>query len=622
MGKAIRGIKKVYYNYPKLTLFITMLIISALPILWLKSPIFTDETGTIGSVAFLSGYDWSVLISGNGNYYKCGQALLYYPVFLLFHSPEAIYKGILFLNAVLISCIPILAYMILNKFLNHKNSNELFLMSLIIGVMPAILLNSKYCWAESILSLLPWLIAYILLKLSYINITEVQKKNYSMGLAVFSVYAFMSHQRGIVIVIATLMMVLFMRFYLRKDMINYRYFLVTLFGMLMLDHFIGVYFENALFGIDGVKANTIGTSLDLEYLFKIFTYPGMSVLMKEIIGWLFAFFVSTYGLGTIALVIIIFFVIEVTRKRFDFQRIGDKKSILLVFSILIFIGSFVLGILFFYKAAYLYYNEMLVTRADRMIYTRYMDSTHGLICLVGLLGLYRYKKAIINKVSCALFLCVLIVSSLYILPKLDNKVLWTHTISYLQFVDMNHVSLGLGVSENLSCDIGYIMVDNLSVVLLITSIIALVVLIIIIKTKRSKASLIIILCVYLLGYVGNLKKFTIPISQYYYSLVQDIEMYIDYIALDSDFKDLYVDEDIIREAIQFHFPKFNVYTARNEGELPANMLVISTRNSNETPVYDTDFHYFTNVNAKESLQVYIKGEELNDYLNEKGVETY
>ena len=137
-------------------------IISAVPALFLTAPPVEDCIGTIGTAAYLAGYDFRDFLVAEGFFYKYGQTIWYLPVFLLFNSAEVIYKGMLLINSAIDAFVPVMAYYIGIKICGKKRSNDIIIASILVGCLPEILLNTKYTWAEPVLIIMPWIIICVL----------------------------------------------------------------------------------------------------------------------------------------------------------------------------------------------------------------------------------------------------------------------------------------------------------------------------------------------------------------------------------------------------------------------------------------------------------------------------
>ena len=127
-------------------------------------------------------------------------------------------------------------------------------------------------------------------------------------LAFVTVYAYMTHTRGVVLIIAAFMTVVLISAVYKHKTVNY-FIYVPVSGVLMvIDKFLAAFFKNGVYGIYGTRHGSIDV-IDMETLGKLFTLKGMLIELKLVAGWLFNLFASTMGLviiGFFAALIILF----------------------------------------------------------------------------------------------------------------------------------------------------------------------------------------------------------------------------------------------------------------------------------------------------------------------------
>lgn len=366
-------------------------IISAVPALFLTAPPVEDCIGTIGTAAYLAGYDFRDFLVAEGFFYKYGQTIWYLPVFLLFNSAEVIYKGMLLINSAIDAFVPVMAYYIGIKICGKKRSNDIIIASILVGCLPEILLNTKYTWAEPVLIIMPWIIICVLFR-------AVEGKNKMSGaiLAWGSVYAFMCHQRGIVLVIATLITIFMLRRWTNKKIINLTEYFLNLAIALGVDRCLNGWERKVIYLGVKPKYNTLSNFLHIEIYKKLFSIKGITVVVKTFLGWLFNIAVSGYGVTLIGLAFIFIILIEKCRCYLFCIHNADNSSvsrdehvvfakISTVFCALMFVGSLLLGILFFFETLYGYWYEGEVTRCDHLVFGRYIESVLPMIFFAGML---------------------------------------------------------------------------------------------------------------------------------------------------------------------------------------------------------------------------------------------
>ena len=205
---SIRYIQK----FPVRILYLMAFLITLPPAIFYTAPAFEDGLGTMASAAYLAGYDWSGFLASDGYYYKYGQSLWYLLPFLLIPYAALRYRVMLAVNSALVSLIPVFAWKTARRL--GMEGRDAFAIALLTGFYPPILLYSKYTWAETNLMVLPWIVLFLLLRV-YGKGKEHRIRD-SVLLAATIVYAYMSHQRGMVLILAVVLTLIFLELASRR----------------------------------------------------------------------------------------------------------------------------------------------------------------------------------------------------------------------------------------------------------------------------------------------------------------------------------------------------------------------------------------------------------------------
>ncbi len=369
-------------------LYVLAFFLSAIPALFLSAPFVEDALGTMGAAAFLTGHDWGDFLVDKGFYYKYGQSLFYLPVFFCVHNPVVRYKALLLVNSALMAFVPVLAYRIGERHFALPSSDAAFI-ALISGCMPAALLYGKLTWAEPVLFLIPWGILYMLLELESVRNgagATGRKRLLSALLAWGCAFAFMSHQRGIIVVLATVLFLIIWAVKRKKVLVSWPVFGANLVAALILDRVLDVWLKLYVYQGAELKHNTLSAFLHIEIYRKLFSPLGLKVVARTVLGWLFNSSVSGVGISLLGIVISFACVFGYKKMR---ETFSDKFRILCLVGGILYIGAFLLGMLFFFETLYDYWMGTTVDRCDHLVFGRYLESTLPVMLFAGLYVLER-----------------------------------------------------------------------------------------------------------------------------------------------------------------------------------------------------------------------------------------
>lgn len=389
----------------------------------LTIPLVIDETGTVANTAFMAGDDWSICVQSMGGfYYKYGVSALYLPLYLIFrNNPFFMYKAIMALHMAIISFVPVIAYHICRKHLKVDSKIKSLLLAISGGGISSLWLYSLYSRSDVMLIFLPWLLALILLELADAskNGMKLKRNLLTLALAFVSVYAYMCHSRGIVLLIATVLAVIAATLIYKNTIVNYLIYVPATAVFLIIDKFLSAYIKSGVYGSYGTRHASM-ESFDFEAFMKIFTPEGFIIELKLCIGWMFNLFTSSMGLviiGAMACVVILF--LGLKKKNMLFS-----ENMFSLFALLCLLGTFAMGALFFFPHIYELMIGVELDRADRMIYGRYTVGAVGPICLIALYTLTCKKDQLLKLKSkiCAVGVYVLTLALFItkVSPSLEN----------------------------------------------------------------------------------------------------------------------------------------------------------------------------------------------------------
>lgn len=602
-----------------LLLFVGMLMLTGIPALFLNMGLVVDELGTMANPAFLAGYNWEEAVASSGGYYyKYGQTLLYILPFCLIKDSVILYRTLIFINAICISVTPVIAYMICRKHLLISSEKISAIFAAVSTMLPAVMLNSLYVRADVMLCVLSWVTAYFLLE-CYRAETKKYKIRYSILLAMSAMYNFMCHTRGIVEVIAVVIVIILVRWFKKEKVVHLPAFSVTLLIIFVIDRILTPFFKLAIWGENGVGRATTVETFYWGYLLNMLTVSGIKSLIKMAIGWLFNAFTSTAGLVTIGL-IAAFMIIWLWLKKSE--KISGETGILSLFGLLNFLGCLAMGMLFFFNVVHRYFLGTYKDRGDRIIYDRYLIGAYGILCLLALYELI-WKRDIFNlkaKIVTVLgYLTVLVLFIFGVAPYLNGRsVTMRYFIALNVFTDMKKGAVA-GIFDNLSTSIIQIGIIMFIVFLIIM---------IISMGKRAIGLCGVILLSSLTLYTINYKKIRYDEDAKRFNAIAQIHETINPIKeIADDYEMVYVIEGAVKtKTYQILLKEFKIIDEEFPGiEQIGNMFIISKELPKADVLTPGTYYIFKEFDYDKSDNIIlVKGEELKEKLESMGVvlETY
>lgn len=445
----------------ELLLYLITFLISSIPALFLSAPPVEDALSTMGSAAFIAGFDWRVFLAEDGYFYKYGQAIWYIPVYFLIKNPVVRYKLLLVVNGALDAFIPVIVYRISKK-LSDKGGLKLsetgsFMIALVTGMMPSILLYDKYTWAEPVLMLMPWVIMYLFLAMTECDNSAEKVRLYSVLLAWAAAYAFMSHQRGIVIVIATTMTVIIYRLVTGKRLLSPASYGINLVLALGIDRALNYLVRQVVYLGVKPKYNTLASFLKPEIYRKLFSLKGQQTVFRTFMGWMFNTSVSGLCITLLGLICMLVMVVRSFCKK---NAVDDAIFIFSLQGLLSFLGAMALGMLFFFETLYGYWEGIDIGRCDHLVFGRYIESSLPILMFAGMnvvaymmnggKGFMLYNGSLALITTLILSIVLVIYYSLYIAPAMDGIDSYVHSVMSMNVAfNMTGVTMTRDVISNL-----------------------------------------------------------------------------------------------------------------------------------------------------------------------------
>ncbi len=597
-------------------LYLIVFIMIGLGGVLLDVTLVVDELGTLANSAYLAGNTWTGAIEAQGGfYYKYGTAFLYYPFVALFENSFIMYKMILVLQSAIISTTVIFAYYILRRHLLVSSKVKSAVISLTVALMPSVLLYTYYTRADFVLYITPWVLIYLFLECS--KAREVSKRRFavlSSLIAFSSVYAYMSHTRGIALVLAAVVTVIAIRIFLKVKPVHYGTFTISLVLALIADRLFTTFFKLGIWGAEGAK-HASAESFNFKALKMIFTKDGLSTMIKLIVGWIFNICTSTAGLvaiGFVAGVMILWFILS--KKK----QINEQEGIVTIFSMVTFGGTFAMSILFFFQFVHALFLRTALTRADRAIYDRYIVGTVGILCLLGLYIISEKKEWFRGKAKTIAF--VGFGGSIAFFAMIIGKYIVNVSFTTRYAITMNtFLDMGYGVITAEWPDI----ISAYTMIAVISLTVMLVFLFLVYKQKFVVACTIVL--AFLLVLFGtNYYKVRYSRNDVVKGRCEEIIELVDgLVEIADEYPVILVNKGSTSiKTYQVAFKNFNtIKTAQlKKMDNVTNLIMISRPKSINYNYFEDDYYAFEDItySSKGDDIVYIKGEQLKNKLEELG----
>lgn len=358
----------------------------------LSVPVIGDETVTMGNVAWLEGYDWSFMIAALGGlYYRYAQALMTIPFFKCFTDPADIYRWSMVLQAVIQSSIVPVVYVICRRHLRVKERGVSVLLGMAVCLIPSMALYTLYYRGDYLLGVLPWFA--LLFFLETIHACDTGQKTVRIICTVMTAsccaLAYMAHTRGIVLCVAVILCALLLRIFEKIRSLDWIVLFLILIVLFLLDQRVGGILKSALYSIGGVSANAVETT-DMGSYFNILSLSMLKSIVMLCICWMYTLASTTQGLVLMGIItgLLLVWKILVTKN----TDISKEEKTVIFFSILVFLGYYAIGALYFKGAYYELRTGALERRVDRVIYDRYAICGAGMVVFLSLYALCSRKE--------------------------------------------------------------------------------------------------------------------------------------------------------------------------------------------------------------------------------------
>ena len=569
---------KIKQNKYMYIFLLSIFIVEIIPIFYIKSlTVDTSEYNIIAMAAGMTGINWKDTINSK-YYYGYLTSVLYSIVFLfrpLISHPIWLFRSFLFINSLLNVFCSYFLYKML-RLVNNNKIGESYIagISFLTSLFISKIVLSKMATNENLYVLFYYIAIYLIVSNIESNTNKQIKSSFIIGMVSIGAYA--NNNRGIVLIIMVLMTYIIIYLFRKERIVYITAFLVSLvityiIHILLKEFMISNFFA----GEDATKLINNDSGQIVQNLFKLMNPRGVKILLMGIIGWSYYFIVSTYGIGTIAVLTCMNIIKNLVYDKE--KKYTNAEYTLSVMSLLFLVGAVILGGLFYYNSFHdMFHNldtRIGTNRVDKLIYGRYISTIKPIIIAFSLSILFKYKVKFKNLAMISLVSTVGIVLLFhkFIAVRMNGK---QYAAS-----DINEFAVFLG---NFMSNPKFGVVDSskfyyTSVAVIVLTLIT----IFLIFYNKLRVYLLCISIIGLIFYLMAVKICVIPKAEYYYQSVNHEEVNIINCA---DSERVYIEEildashiaytDKIAHLYQFNCAKKHVIPLRdNIMEVYTNSLI-------------------------------------------------
>lgn len=392
-----------------------------------------DELFQFMPIAKLVGWDWSGM-AGDYRYYGYGFFVLLTPLFKIISNPLILYRSIVFILAVLQALIAPLAYRIMRDMYQIENGWFLLMGAEVCSYFVTV--RAVYTYNEHPYIFIVWLLAAALLKLECNVDFAKGKRKWTLIVMLLLIYALTLHSRAVTLWIAAAAGIVIYYIAYRKWVISW-----GILGGLGIVGYIGTEWIKRLVIVACMAQNekaiqNVSVSFDISGIFE----SGKAVLgwFYIIIGQLSTLMIFSGGFAVFCLVVCVyklmgtFFKKMLPRRELSRRCQMDSKSFFLMTIMLAAVAITILGQSFSWLGDVVVglENNRVVDGFRAFTYLRYFGAYFGPILMMGLVWLIRERETYCSCIGVILSIgwTLQLIWCTYILPYISsfNGTVWDY----------------------------------------------------------------------------------------------------------------------------------------------------------------------------------------------------
>ena len=233
-------------KYPEIAAF---LLVFLFQLYWNSKVIIMrslpDEMGAMSFAAYISGRNWNAVLSNPSMFYGNGSFFLLYPFFSLIKDPLILYQHLIGVGAFLRSIPAIISIFLAKRYFSSVNGYWVYVL---IGIGSCLFTPTRATNIdnEPMLILLVWLTVLLIFQLMTTENLN-KKKFFSLLLAFLFSYAYFSHTRGVIFLIAFILVAVLYNIFEKKPLINYKWFIFFTVCFFLIVNFVNNELKQLLF---------------------------------------------------------------------------------------------------------------------------------------------------------------------------------------------------------------------------------------------------------------------------------------------------------------------------------------------------------------------------------------
>lgn len=399
-GMKIRE-KKVKIDKYAVILVLSMGVLHFITNLFVKTLSFSsDEFIPLSIAAYLSGHDW--LHARKMDYYYGYVSLFFYIPIL---KCKFIYSNTFLLTQCLLAINSVFhiiqTYFIYKSVLNYTqdktSKKQAAFLSFICCNILQLFATGMGVQIESLFCLSFIASFYIITK--YL---KVKTKVSCIMLALLGIVAYAENSRGIVLIIANLLIIVFTCMNVEKKNIKKVFVFILAFIIFYILHLLIKTEYLQFWQLEENVKNTDNSSIVKKILLLLHS-DYLNVYFKLILTWIWSACVSTYGILSISLFMVVYAIIN------NFKEKDNKNIEVALYVFIVFFGTLILTSISAVTAAYSYIMESSGDRCDVMFYVRYLVSSLAPLLIIGLIEFINNRTKIINGIYIILAVQILFI---------------------------------------------------------------------------------------------------------------------------------------------------------------------------------------------------------------------